>query len=150
MQVKQTILNVITFALILLFVYTATSKLLSHQNFIAVLKQSPLLHNFASFISWSIPIIELIIATLLIIPSLRKQGLLASAILMSLFTAYIAYMLLSKSHLPCSCGGVLKQLSWQQHLFFNIIFTIAALIGFKIEKSTQLFIAINRSRRIPV
>ena len=150
MQAKQTISNCITFLLIVLFVYTATSKLVAHHTFIAVLKQSPLLHNFANFTSWSIPVIELIIATLLIIPSLRKQGLLASAILMSLFTAYIAYMLMSKSKFPCSCGGVLKQLSWQQHLLFNIIFTFAAYMGYKIEKSTQLFIAINRSRRIPV
>mgnify|MGYP001346109640 CR=1 FL=1 len=32
-------------------------------------------------------------------------------------------------YVPCSCGGVLLQMSWQQHLVFNIVASLLALAG---------------------
>jgi putative oxidoreductase len=51
---------------------------------------------------------------------------------MLLFTFYILYMLLFEKHLPCSCGGVLKEMTWKQHLVFNLFFTAIAFTGLKI------------------
>lgn len=119
-------IEIIAAVFILLFVYTATSKLLAHQTFIINLEKSPLVGSASSFLSWAVPTIEIVISILLFVPRFRKTGLLFSFSLMTLFTAYIGYMLITSSHLPCSCGGVISKLSWQQHLWLNIFLTLLA------------------------
>jgi hypothetical protein len=59
-------------------------------------------------------------------------------------------MLLFTPKLPCSCGGVLKNLSWKEHLMFNFCFTAIAFIGWRFSKKNKDFIAINRLSRTPV
>jgi hypothetical protein len=80
----------------------------------------------------------------------RKYGLVTSTILMAIFTIYISYMLLFTSNLPCSCGGVLKQLNWSQHLVFNVIFLLLSIMALWLSNNNKIFIAINRNSRTPV
>lgn len=122
-------IEIIAALFILLFVYTATSKLLSHQTFLIILKKSPLIGFASGLLSWGVPAIEIAISVLLFLPHLRKLGLIASLSLMTLFTLYIAFMLITSSNLPCSCGGVISKLSWQQHLWLNVFLTIAAALA---------------------
>lgn len=136
--------------LILLFTYTGLSKLIDRNSFQLVMSKSPVIGKYAAALSWSIPLIELSIIFLLLIPATKKIGLWASLILMSIFTIYIAYILLFSPRLPCSCGGVIQQLSWKNHLLFNTIFIILPALSIKLYKHHQLFIAINRNSRIPV
>jgi hypothetical protein len=126
--------------IIALFVYTATSKLLDYYNFHFGLTESPFIAPFANILTWAIPASELIIALMLVIPALRVTGLYASGILMSLFTVYIAAMLLSGSDIPCSCGGVMEELSWGAHIVFNSAFVILSMSGVYLLK---------RKRRTP-
>lgn len=112
--------------LILLFLYTAITKLKAPHTFAAALAHSPLLGNFATTLSWLVPFTELIIVALLILPSTRRTGLWWSAGLMLMFTAYILYMLLTQSTLPCTCGGVLEQWNWRTHFWFNTATTMGA------------------------
>ena len=120
------VIEIITAIFILLFVYMATSKLLSHQKFVISLNKSPLLSFASGLLSWTIPAIELLISILLFLPYYRKLGLLASFAIMILFTVYIAYTLIASSHLPCSCGGMISTLNWQQHLWLNVFLTLLA------------------------
>ena len=126
--------EIISAFFILLFVYTATSKLLSHQTFVINLKKSPLIAFASGFLSWAIPSIEIIIAVLLFFPRFRRLGLLASFGLMTVFTIYIAYMLLTSSHLPCSCGGVISKLSWKEHLWLNVLFSVLAAFSLCLQQ----------------
>lgn len=130
---------------IFLFLYTSINKLSGHQTFESVLRHSPLLQNISPLLSWLIPLAEIVIALLLIVPAYRQAGLFFSLILMSVFTLYIGYMIIFTPRLPCSCGGVLQQLSWREHLVFNIVFTALAVTGYTIEKKNKLVIAINRA-----
>jgi hypothetical protein len=127
---KPTVLSkaieIIAALFILLFVYTATSKLLSHQTFVISLHKSPLLSFASGFLAWAVPVIEIAISVLLFVPRLRRTGLVSAFGLMTLFTAYIAFMLMTSSHLPCSCGGIISKLSWQQHLWLNVFLTALA------------------------
>ena len=93
------------------------------------LYNSPLIGAKAQFISWMLPLVELIIAALLVTQKTQRVGLYASLFLMIFFTAYILHMLLFSVKLPCSCGGVLKSMTWQEHFAFNIFFTCLALVG---------------------
>jgi uncharacterized membrane protein YphA (DoxX/SURF4 family) len=115
--------------IIALFVYTASSKLLDYYNFHFGLTESPFIAPLANILAWAIPASELLIALMLVIPASRLAGLYSSAILMSAFTIYIAVMLLSGSDIPCSCGGVVEELSWGAHIVFNSVFVILSLSG---------------------
>ena len=106
------------------------------QKFSVQIGQSPLLTNMSGFVSWFIPIIEIIIALLLAIPKYRLPGLYGSFALMTMFTAYIIAILNFSTKIPCSCGGVLELLGWKEHLVFNIVFVILAGIGIWLQSAS--------------
>ena len=126
---RSLIAELVVGSLILLYIYTASSKLLDFGSFRHVLSRSPLIGNFAPVVAWILPTAEVLISLLLILPKTRRIGLWCSFVLMLAFTGYVGYMLAFTPHLPCSCGGVLKQMTWKQHLVFNITYSIIALLG---------------------
>jgi hypothetical protein len=134
---KKTALEVIASLLILLFVYTALSKLYDIPRFQWVLGKSPLLKSSASFVAWFVPILELGISALLLFPRTRNVGLISSFALLTIFTLYIGYMVLFVPKLPCNCGGVIQQLTWQQHLIFNSVFILLAGLGISLTRTSE-------------
>jgi len=119
--------------LILLFSYAAVSKLTAFSTFAGQLAKSPYLERYASTIAWLMPAAECIIALLLLYKKTRLTGLFASFALMLLFTCYIYLMLHFSYYIPCSCGGVLAMMSWTQHFWFNVSFTLLALTGILLQ-----------------
>ncbi|WP_343617330.1 MauE/DoxX family redox-associated membrane protein [Flavobacterium sp.] len=112
---------------VLLFIYAASSKLMEFESFEIQLGKSPLLSAFAFWIARLIPFAELLIAVLLLFSKSMKAGLYLALNLMIMFSAYIFIILHYSSFVPCSCGGILEKMSWNAHLFFNIIFIVLAL-----------------------
>lgn len=131
---KRIIFDVITYLFVLLFVYTAASKLSEIENFKRVLLHYPLISSLNTVIAYFIPCLELMISLLLIVPSTKKAGLVASLVLMISFLIYILYMFSFGIELPCSCGGIISKLSWQNHIWFNSIFILLAIIGIKLYR----------------
>jgi uncharacterized membrane protein YphA (DoxX/SURF4 family) len=138
--------EIIVCLFIILFAYTGFSKWLDNRNFELVLAESPLVGSYANFLAVIIPSIEIIIAILLIVPLFKRAGLISSFFLMGIFSLYVGYMVIFIPHVPCSCGGVIRHMSWRDHLLFNIACTLLAGLGVKLCNRHQLFIAINRSR----
>jgi hypothetical protein len=130
---KSTIIEIISALLLFLFIYAALSKLLDFGKFKYQLSQSPFITNISRWVVWVIPLGEIFISILLIIKRTRLAGLYLSFFLMLLFTGYIFIMLRYSSYLPCSCGGVLSEMSWKQHFVFNLAFTGLALLGVVIQ-----------------
>jgi len=126
---KSTIVEIIASLLILLFLYTAISKSFQIANTLYVLDKTPILSRFSETIAWTIVSAEYVLSVLLFIPRTRKFGLYGSLILLVFFTIYIGYMMAFIPKLPCSCGGVISQMTWRQHLVFNICFILLALVG---------------------
>lgn len=126
---KNIVIEIISALFVILFIYTGLNKLLDYGTFKFQMGRSPYLQEWSGFIAAILPTGELLVALALILPRTRLAGLYASFFLMSLFTGYIAIMLNFSYYLPCSCGGILQALSWQQHLVFNSIFTILAGTG---------------------
>lgn len=148
--INKNIVNLVSAIMIIIFVYTAVNKLKDYETFRISLRQSPILHQYSSLVSIIIPIGELFVSLLLIISTTRKAGLLLSAILMSLFTSYIGFIIVTSTNLPCNCGGVIKYLSWKEHLILNTILLILCLYAWILSRnSTKVLIAINRNRRTP-
>lgn len=129
---------------ILLFVYTAVSKLLKFGDFQTELGQSPLLGAFAVPVSYSVILIELFISVLLVFERSRKTGLYMAFTLMVMFTAYIIIILNFTSFTPCSCGGVIESMNWTQHLIFNIGFIILAAFAILLPEPHLLTRAVMR------
>jgi uncharacterized membrane protein YphA (DoxX/SURF4 family) len=126
---RNLFIETISFLFILLFVYAAASKLMDYEKFRLQLGKSPLLTHFAGFVAWMIPLLELVIAVMLAIPRFRSFGLYAFFSLMVMFTAYIVAITRFSDYIPCSCGGVLQNMGWNQHLVFNIFFVVLAVAG---------------------
>lgn len=121
--------DTIAFLFIILFIYAALSKLLDFENFNVQLSNSPVLTKIAGLTSWFIPATEILIAISLGFSRFRLGALYGSLTLMTIFTAYIIAILQFSYTIPCSCGGVLQKLSWQDHLVFNTGFMVLAAAG---------------------
>jgi len=132
---KETLVEVISFLFILLFLYASISKLLDYEKFVIQLAKSPLISRFNMPVSIAIPTIEIAIALLLAINKTQLLGLYCSYGIMLLFTEYIIYIMNFSDNIPCSCGGVLQHLSWGQHLIFNFLFLILSLVGVFYKKA---------------
>lgn len=132
---KAVIADVVTYSFIVLFIYTATSKIQSFSSFKLVLSKSALIGEYNVLVAWVVPSAEIVISALLIFPGTRKAGLLFTLAIMLVFTTYLIYMVNSGSQLICTCGGVLSSLTWQQHIWFNAVFILLAVTGLKFHKS---------------
>ncbi len=126
---RELMVDMISAAFVVLFVYAAASKLLDYETFRVQIGQSPLLTGFAGTIAWLVPALELITAVLLTTVRLRLLALYVSFTLMVMFTCYIIVITQFSEYVPCSCGGVLDKLSWNEHLVFNLLFVVLGAVG---------------------
>lgn len=116
--------------LIGLFAYTGAGKLVNFETFYYRISDIPLLGTSRG-LAIVIPTVEILVAVLLLLKSTQLWGFYASATLLTVFTIYMALMLLFATKLPCSCAGVLEHMTWKQHIAFNIFFLLLTLFGIK-------------------
>ncbi len=149
LMIRNWFVEIVAALLVLLFLYTAISKLRDFTGFARSMLHSSVIADYHVALAVTIPALELIVATLLIIPNLRRTGLLVSTLLMAAFTGYVGYVLITySSNLPCTCGGIIEHMNWQQHLAFNIFFTIISLAAYFFYP--KRFARTNRRSRTPV
>ncbi len=123
------------FLLIVLFTYTAFSKWLNIEAHLYAMRNQPFSRPLNNFLAYALPVIEIITVVLLVINSTRLLALYLSLLLMALFTAYVAAVLLGLfGRIPCSCGGVIELLGWNEHLVFNIFFLLISIIAIRLHK----------------
>lgn len=127
---QSIIIEWISCLLILLFLYTGVSKLIDFKGFVQDMHNQPFPSWLKMSIVWALPAVEIIVPISLIFDRSRRAGLYASLVVMVVFTIYTAAVLLDFfGYTPCSCGGVIRTLSWKQHLLFNLFFTGLSLWG---------------------
>lgn len=126
---RFTFFDAIVFLIAVLFIYAAASKLIDFELFKAQIGKSPLITQFAEPIAWFIPGVEIVVSLALLTPRFQLVGLFASYFLMFMFTAYIGFILTFSPYVPCSCGGILNNMGWTEHLIFNIGFTLMSVLG---------------------
>jgi uncharacterized membrane protein YphA (DoxX/SURF4 family) len=127
---RQVMLECISALLILLFLYASVSKFLDFKTFIKEMNNQPLPNSWTPFLVWFIPCSEILLSVALIFERTRLLGLYGSLVLMGLFTIYATLILVHVfSYVPCSCGGVIKRLTWRQHLVLNLFFVTLSVVG---------------------
>lgn len=135
MTKRKIIVEVICSLLVLLFLYTSLSKWLDFKTFIDEMNNQPFPNQLTPWLVWILPISEVLIVLALLFEKTRIIGLWSSFILMTLFTIYTALVLMNVFHrVPCSCGGVIKNLTWKQHLVFNLFFTGISIAGIVLRR----------------
>jgi hypothetical protein len=133
-KIRTIFFELVCYLYILLFVYTAVSKIIDFENFIIQISQSIVISPFTHWIVWLIPVIEFIIASALITQKWKTIALYAAFLLMVIFSTYIYIILNFIPDIPCSCGGVLENMSWNEHLIFNIAFVVLGLVAIFLQK----------------
>ena len=126
---RKFVVEVISALFILLFVYAAVSKLLDFQKFRIELAKSPVLNAISGYTSVIVPSCEVLLSILLAIKRFQYFALYACFGLMVMFSCYIIVILKLSPYIPCTCGGILENMNWKQHLIFNIGYVILGIIG---------------------
>lgn len=129
---KELIILIIKYLCLFLFVYTAYSKLVDHDRFYKGLTRVHLVSGYAMAISYIVPIFEIVISILLIMPNTIKMGLIFFVATMTAFTIYIISAMIWEPKLPCHCGGAIEKLSWMQHIWFNLAFIVLGLVAIRL------------------
>jgi hypothetical protein len=132
---KEYLLTIAASLLIMLFLYASISKIIHPKTLMHDMYNQPFPAWLAGIFVIAVPSVEILIAMALIFDRTRMIGFCGSLLLMALFTGYTASILLHFfPRVPCGCGGVIRMLSWPQHLVFNLFFLGVALTGIVILK----------------
>jgi putative oxidoreductase len=145
---NRTFLNITTFFFALLFTYAAINKIITFDTFELDLMKSPITGPIAKPLSYILPIVELLVAIFLLLPRKNILGFYLTLLLMVVFTFYVAYLLLFAPELPCHCGGLLRQMTWTQHLIFNSSLTVLSAIALKKVRNQNS--NVNQNNQIPL
>ncbi len=126
--------------IILLWVlsYTGMSKWVNLSHFKSSMRSQPIPELWADVFTYLIPTLETIAVIGLILPALKQKAWILTTVLMTAFTAYVLYIILTGLHnTTCPCGGLFENLSWNQHLFVNIGLTILSFGTLYVMNSQQ-------------
>ncbi len=135
-RAKLIIIEVISALLIVLFIYAFVTKILSPNALRHDMLNQPFPRWFSGILIWLIPSLEILIVLLLVWERTRMIGLIASFGLMLSFTIYAGLILAHFfRYVPCGCGGVIRYLSWPQHLVFNLFFTLISALAIWLRRS---------------
>lgn len=133
---RKLVVELISFLLMSLFLYAAFSRWFAFGEFKNEIDNQPYSNQLTPWIIYSIPSIEVLIALALMFERTRTVGLYASLILMSVFSLYtVAALLKLFAYVPCSCGGIVKDLSWTQHLLLNLFSVGISLVGILLRRN---------------
>ncbi|KQB99885.1 MauE/DoxX family redox-associated membrane protein [Pedobacter sp. Hv1] len=139
---KENVLQLISGLIAALFFYAAMSKLIDYDKSIGEMRNQIFPVAIAKVLTWMIPSIEITLVFLLLFRNTRKKALWASLFLLTAFTLYIAIVMTGVfGRIPCSCGGILKNMSYGTHLIFNLFFITLASLGLAVDNG---WISYNR------
>lgn len=135
---KKIALEGIISLLILLYLYTGLTQLLSFKFFYGNIFNQPVFQWSKPILVYFIPGVQLLVAAGLFFERTRKPALWASLGLLTMFTVYIVLIIMNAlARVPCTCGGVISSFTWPQHLVFNLFFLLLNAIALVLKK--QIF-----------
>ena len=130
--------------IIMLLAYSSINKVLNYNAFQIDISRQPFNYEIRHTMIL-IPYIEFLIAVMLVFDKTQMIGLCFSSILFSIFLLYtIAALMKWFKEVPCPCGGIIKGLTWPEHLILNVFLLSISLmpmvsrIIFKLKKMIQL------------
>lgn len=129
MRIKNIISETIIFILILIWAYTFASKIFDFDTFDRQIKGAYLLSVGGYVLPYILQFIHLGMVVLLLNKNWRRLGLPTSLSVLTLYTAYLVYILKFAPSIPCSCIAVMGGMNWNDQLYFNFIALAINIIG---------------------
>ena len=124
--------------LILLWAYAAFSKIFDFENFKKAMRIQVFPEWMGKILVYFLPLSELSMIGLLLIPKTVLIGMYTSLFMMLLFTLYVGGAIFKiYERTPCACGGLFARLTWTKHFKLNIALTLIILIGVVLIESTD-------------
>lgn len=134
---KEFVLQVLTFALLCLWIYVGSKKVFTYSEFRASMIKQPFADQYGIVLSYMLPVLELSIGILFIFERAKTLGLWLTILLMLIFSVYITLALLDTwGSIPCDC--ILEfPISWKAHLWINGVITIASIAGLMLDRKIK-------------
>jgi uncharacterized membrane protein YphA (DoxX/SURF4 family) len=131
----QLMSRVLSSLLILVWIYTGFEKLFKFEQSRKAFLNQTFPTELAEILSYSVPITELLIASLLLFPVTRWWGYLGSTLLLTVFVTYVGLIWVGAfPRVPCNCAGIIESLGWGAHFVLNMFLIGAAVLGLRLEK----------------
>jgi len=116
------------FLLAILWIYAAVSKLIDWDHFKWEMHNQVLPEFLKETLIIALPPAELIVAAMFFFEKTAEFAAWFSLVMLIFFTVYIGLVIGNAfSYVPCSCGGIISNLNWVQHLLFNTLFIALTL-----------------------
>jgi putative oxidoreductase len=133
---KMIVLEIICFLLIGMFLYAAVSRWLDFKTFIADINNQPLPNQLTNWLVYIIPALQVLAALALVFEKFRLAGFWLCLTITLLYIIYNTLVLANYfGRIPCTCGGMIKHLTWTQHLIFSLFFAGISLTGIILLKN---------------
>lgn len=154
---SKVILSILIILLLGLWIPVALEKFWELERFRQTLLRQPFPNAWADILYWLLPTLEGLCAFLLVLGTidnpktnkLLKWGFALSSFLMLSFSLFIWFGVLGwYEKRPCGCGSVLKALTWEEHLWFNVGFLFLSVLGLKISFKHRVDSNTNSSNSI--
>ncbi|AWW33043.1 hypothetical protein DN752_04320 [Echinicola strongylocentroti] len=130
---EQLTVTVISVLLLGIWSYSGLEKLINWDGSLAAFHNQPFPDGLAERLAYAVPVIELVLAVLLLTSTLRWWGLLGSVMVLSVFTTYIGLVWWNVfERVPCNCAGFLESMGWTGHLYFNGLMLLLGTIALKL------------------
>lgn len=135
---KDLVATLLGAVIVLIFLYTASDKLIKFNDYTDIMGRQPLPAWSKPVLIWGIPLSEITVSMLLFIPKTRGLGFVGATILMVLFTGYVGLALVHAfKHVPCICGGIFRNMSWENHFIINVVLLIITVTGWLFNKRSS-------------
>ena len=126
---SKSLIRLIAVSLALLFFYAAVSKLDEYAIFRMQLQKYPLALPLVKQQAWMVPVIEIVIASVLLLPGLQVKGLFSALFVLSIYTIYLTCVPGDRFSAPCRCGEPWPSFSLRSNIIFNLFCVLATGIG---------------------
>ncbi|MDL2144890.1 hypothetical protein QQY79_20370 [Flavobacterium tructae] len=134
MNYKVKYIEGVAYMMAVLFFYAAISKMVELDIFFKQLAKSPLMpFNMEEKAGTAVLIVEFLVVYFVYKKEFKKT-LILSFVLMMFFSLYIGYLMYFSYYIPCSCGGILGNMSWNVHLIFNSVLTVIVAIAYLVSQ----------------
>lgn len=125
--------------LIFLWIYTGLDKLIDFDQSRKAFHNQTLSGELAEILTYMVPVVELLLALLLLFSVTRWWGYLGSILVLTVFATYVGLIWVGAfPRVPCNCAGILESLGWAEHFVLNLGLIGVAVLGLYLTPSPLL------------
>jgi uncharacterized membrane protein YphA (DoxX/SURF4 family) len=132
---KTWLYDLICFVLVLNYFYEGVQKLAYLDVYGFWITHAPVIRKFGSILKYAIPISEIVIAVLLLMPKFRKAAFIASIFMQIGFILWVMSVYLFTGYLFWPYHALWDNPTWMQKMVYGLMLAWMALTGILLSRS---------------